>query len=127
MARAEYTKVVTITAGASLSSAVYVGGLQLVSIQLPSTWTTAGITFQGALDGSGNEGDAGLNATFVNLQTSAAAELAVSSIAASFIITVANLNIDSMRWLKIRSGTSGSPVTQVSSVNVLLGFSDLPL
>ncbi len=122
MARAVYAIPATIASGQSLSEALDVSGLELTAIQLPATWTAAGITFQGALDGA----DAA-HATFQDLYDGGGTEIALTVVQAHTVTKLAAFQIDGLRWLKVRSGTGGAPVTQGASRTLILGFTDEPL
>lgn len=92
---------VTIASGASLSSAVDLLKYSLVGIQMPGTWTAANLTFQGSYDGS----------TFANLYDETQ-EVTLTSPTASVYIVLDPAKYLSLRSLKVRSGTSGTPVNQ---------------
>ena len=94
-----------IYAGADgLSDVVDLLGGVLVAIQMPATWVAADLTFQVSLDG----------VNFANLYDIDGNEIVVSA-AASRVIGLTDVE----RWLsggkiKIRSGTSGTPVNQTA-------------
>ncbi len=100
-------KEVTIASGASLTpeidlfdSSGELGRLEI--IQMPATWTAANLTFQIA-DASGG--------TFNNQYDDEGNEAVVVADASRSI----DINSDitkGMRYIKIRSGTSGTPVNQ---------------
>lgn len=96
---------VTIAASAALASALYVGPGRLVSIQMPAAWTTANLTFQGSADGT----------TYTDIYDKAGTELSVTAAASQMLLLqtlLAQGGLDGALWLKIRSGTTGSPVNQ---------------
>lgn len=99
-------KVTTVTIAASGSTAVlYVGAGRLVSIQMPSAWTAANLTFQGSSDGT----------TYNDIYDKAGTELSVTAAASETLLLQTLLaagGLDGAVWLKIRSGTTGTPVTQ---------------
>lgn len=95
-----------IASGQSLSQAMLIPG-RLTGIQMPSSWTTANLTFQGSLDG----------VTFTNIYDAFGNEVTVDA-AASELITIDDLQ--SQTYLKVRSGTSGTPVTQGAARVLLL-------
>lgn len=99
------TPAVTIASGQSLSGAAYIGAGQLVAIQMPNTWDAADLTFQGSTDGT----------NFFNLFDGGGNEIDFQA-AASEQITVDNFR--GAVWIKVRSGTSGTPVNQ-SAARVL--------
>lgn len=89
----------TIANGGSLSPAVDMGGMALVGIQMPAAWTAATITLQTSDD----------NSTFRNVHNTAGeVDLTVS---ASIQLMLAGLEGLS-RYIKVRSGTTATPVNQ---------------
>ena len=127
MARAEYQRVVKIASGQSLSAEINVAGLQLTAIQMPATWTTANLTFQGALDGAEGANGASSGATFQDLYDGAGGELTITTGQAHTIVKIASNDIDGLRWLKVRSGTGAAAVNQTADRYILLAFTDMPL
>lgn len=107
---------VTIANGTSLSPAVdtgNVGGAKLIGIEMSAGWTAAGLTFQVSPDGT----------NYFNLQTDAAEATAVA--AASQVIGLrADLSsvLSRFRYLKVRSGTAGTPVNQGAERALFLLF-----
>ena len=104
------TQTVQIASGQSLSPEVDIYPGTLVGIFLPSTWTSASVTFQASPDGG---------VTWGELYNYATAEVTFTGAASTFV------QIDPTQWkgvnaLKIRSGTPGSPVTQTSTVTITL-------
>ena len=91
----------TIANGASLSDAVDLGDARAARIVMPASWTTANLTFQTSPDGS----------TWNNLYDSYDTEYTVKA-AASRSILLPLVDFLSIRYLKVRSGTSGSAVNQ---------------
>lgn len=102
----------TIAASASLSNAVELGPFALAAIEMPGTWTAANLTFTAAST---------LGGTYKDLYDDAGVEVVVVA-AASRIIAVDFLArcFAPLRFLKIRSGTTGSPVTQDAARTVTL-------
>lgn len=104
---------------ASLSSVLYKGNHKIMAIFLPSTWTTAGITFLGCNTENGTYNQV-VKATDV-------VELAVASVAASKVIGLDGIvkqALEAMPYLKLRSGTLAAPVDQGASgivVDIVLG------
>jgi hypothetical protein len=101
---------VTIGAGASLSTAVDLGGMVLTRILLPSGWDAADITFQESAD----------NSTFYNLYNGSADTEYTIQGAASRSVIIPPADILGLAWLKVRSGTSGAAVNQVDAVTLTL-------
>jgi hypothetical protein len=116
-----------IAAGTAVSGAVYIGG-ELVAIQLPSGWTAASMTFAVSFDGvtyyqlqdaSGNTVTIPSGA----LPTGAAAQIALSTSTAAYGTTgpaISPIDFRGAQFVKIQSGTSGSPVNQVSAITLNL-------
>lgn len=99
-ARSTYS--VTISSGTSLSAAIDLGSTILFAIQIPSSWTTANITFQASADG----------VTYANLYDSTGTEVTVTAAASEFIVFSAPAPWMGIRFIKVRSGTSSTPVNQ---------------
>lgn len=91
----------TIANGQSLSGAVDLGGRVVAGIVMPDTWTAAGLTLQASVDG----------VTYADVYDSGGDEVEIAADAAVFIALDPSL-FAGMRFLKIRSGTSGTPVNQ---------------
>lgn len=108
---------VLIANGTAISAAVNIGPMTLVGIIMdPSAWTPADLTFQAAPDG----------ATFGELvetdlaAADAVAALQVHSPAAGQFIVLDPAKLRGVVSLKVRSGTSGSPVNQLADRNLTL-------
>ena len=101
---------VTIASGTALSPAVALGEKTLVGIVMPAGWDAASMTFQGAVD----------DATFGEvIDGSSGSAVALTVAAAQFIV------VDPAKWrgvpaIKVRSGTSGSPVNQTANRTITL-------
>lgn len=105
---------VTIANGQSLSNAIDVPGHVLVGIVMPPTWTSANLTFQGSVDGS----------TFLNVFVEGGGEFQVTAFANRLII-VDPTRLYGLRSLRVRSGTSGTPVAQTADRVITLVFRQL--
>lgn len=108
--RLEY-RTATIAINASLSDAIGSRGLLLAGIIMPSAWTAANLTFQVSHD----------DTTYNNVYDSSGVEKQVTASASRYII------LDPSEWsgaqfIKVRSGTSGSAVTQAAARSVILAF-----
>jgi len=99
------TVTATIASGASLSGACDLGNARLSAISMPSSWTTADLTFQASADGT----------TYQDLYASDNAgndaEYLIGAGSAR-VITVPIADFAALRYLKVRSGTTGSAVSQ---------------
>lgn len=95
-----------IAASGNLSSAVQIDGGKHIGLIMPSAWTAAGITFQVSMDGI----------NYSNLYDDAGAEVAIVAAASTAIALDGALKEALMPWkhLKLRSGTSGTPVAQAA-------------
>jgi hypothetical protein len=99
---------VTIANGQSLSDAAHIGAGTLVGIQLPA-FTSAKLTFQGSADG----------VTYVDVVDASAAEVEYAASTGAIYIK-APADLVGVPYLKVRSGTSGSPVNQGAARTISL-------
>lgn len=97
-------KTTTIANGASLSGEVDLEGYSLVGIIMPAAWTAADLTFQAATTTEG---------TFCDVYDNSGVEVSTDADASRAIGTdgVA-LALAPFRFVKLRSGTTGTPVNQ---------------
>lgn len=111
--------VFTIANNASLSDTIDLGctleGQRIVQIVMPSAWTAANLTFQAGPS----------SATLANLYDDAGNEVTVTA-AASRTIVLDNdtaKNLTNLRFVALRSGTSGTPVNQgaARTITVITG------
>ena len=113
----------TIATGASLSGVAIVAGLRPHAVQIPATWTAANLTFQVAsaltyaVDSDDLSGyDAGDDtSTWSNLYDAAGNEYVVVVSSAGSYIILDPAAFDTVRYLKIRSGTASVPVNQAET------------
>jgi hypothetical protein len=101
---------ITIASGNSLSNAVDLGGLRLFGIFMPSVWTAANLTLQMSPDGG---------TTWVNLYDIYGNEVTVIA-ASSKAIVLDPVTYASLRYLRVRSGTSSTPVAQAQDSTLQL-------
>ena len=94
------TKTATIENGGSLSGAVDLGGRKLVAIVMPAAWDAADLTFQASPDG----------VNYFDVYDGSAERTV--EVAADYYSALAIGDWVGIRWLKVRSGTSGTPVAQ---------------
>ena len=104
------TATASIAAGASLSSAVYLGAGTLLGISLPSAWTAATVTLQTSLDGG---------ATWIDVYDDGGNEIVLSPAAGKFTPLDAG-TFGNLVYLKVRSGTGSAPVNQVGARSITL-------
>jgi len=98
---------VTIAAGASLSGAVNLAActpIRIIAGAAASGWTTANLTFQVSHDG----------ATYGNFRDQYGTEISATVVTAGDVIQLDGGTFTSMRYIKVRSGTTGTPVNQAS-------------
>lgn len=99
----------TIANGASLSASVYLTDQPIVAIQMPTTWTTGNLTFQGSNDGT----------NFFDVYNMDGDEYTVVAAANRYIV-LSPFEFQWARYVKIRSGTTGTPVTQGGARTITL-------
>lgn len=110
MAQIRYeTITATIANGAALSGAVNVLGREVVGIQMPSAWTAAAMTFDASADGQ----------TYRSVVNTGGTETSYT-VAASTYIVIAGGALSGMHSIKVRSGTTGTPVNQGAERLVLV-------
>ncbi len=98
-----------IAINTALSAALNVSGATVIGIAMPAAWTAANLTFQASVDGS----------TYNDVYDDAGAEYTVTAAAARYII-LDPADFAGFRFLKIRSGTTGTPVNQVAARTLVL-------
>lgn len=96
------TATATIANGQSLSGAANLEGLRLAAIVMPSVWTSANLTFQVSHDNGVN---------WSNLYDQNGNEKTIVAAAARTIF-VDPVEFSAFSFIKVRSGTSASPVAQ---------------
>lgn len=98
---------VVIAQSASLSGLTDVGWGRIVALRTPAAWTAADITLQGSEDG----------VNFANIHPDTSdTEYTIQAGASRYIILPVPLG--GIGWLKVRSGTSGSPVNQEAARSI---------
>lgn len=95
----------TITSGQAVSAAFALDGMGAIRINMPAGWDAAGLTFQVSMDG----------VTYINLYDKFG-EYSISSsvVGASRSIILPPADFAGVRYMKVRSGTSGTPVNQTA-------------
>ena len=108
----------TIASSASLSGAVEISTAPILALYIPSGWTTAAMTFQGSVDG-GTTYASVFDDSGVEVQI---ASTSINTAAAQVIVNASVLEkLAGLQFIKIRSGTSGSPVTQTAAITIVIG------
>jgi hypothetical protein len=107
----DLTQTTTIANGAALSAAIDVAGCSIQGVLLPAVWTAAVMTFAVSFDGI----------TYFPLFDSSGAEVSYT-VVAGHAVFFPTYNWRMVRYLKIRSGTSASPVNQGQTTIVTLAL-----
>jgi hypothetical protein len=105
---------VTIANGASLSGAADLYGFNLVGFRPDTAWDTNAMTFQGSVDGSTYTDVYYVNSSLV--QT----EYGITGVAASRGCDVNFLIFLPYKFIKVRSGTAGTPANQTGDTIIYL-------
>jgi hypothetical protein len=93
---------VVIGNGESLSNAVDLHGFALLAIQMPAAWDAADLTLQGSAD---------RGVTFDDIYDEYGSEVTVQATVSRYIVLSPQLYY-ALDQIKVRSGTSGTPVNQ---------------
>jgi len=102
---------VSISTGATgLSSEIDLTGHVLVGVLMSTAWTDAGITFAAATAETG---------TYQSVYGSTGDETTLT-VDASRFVSLTPLTSVGYRWLKVRSGTVGTPVAQAAARTLTL-------
>jgi hypothetical protein len=96
--------------GAALSNAVMLGSGVLVGIEIPAAWTAASLTYQVSVDG----------VTWAELYDDAGNEVTTLVPGVSTMISVTSALFATAKFIKVRSGTSATPVNQGQAVALIL-------
>lgn len=96
------------------TEAVNMGGRVLTGIYMPASWTTASLTFLASRDGT----------NFVPMFDSGGTEVAITAAASAFVAIRPTAWFGALRYLKVRSGTSASPVAQGADRTLILVLAD---
>lgn len=103
-------KTATIANGQSLSGAVDLGTMRLFAIVMPATMTGTSLTFQASHDGS----------TYNNVYDDGGNELTYTTAASRYIVVSSPAKWIGIRYLKVRSGTSGSATAEGGARSITL-------
>lgn len=106
------TITVTISSGTALSAEIDLGSYQLAAIQMPTAWDAANISFQATTASGG---------TYQDLYNDGGNEVVVVAAASRCIaVNAAAMSLAPLRYIKIRSGTTGTPVNQTATRTIIL-------
>lgn len=98
-----------IAGGSAVSPVIDLDGFALVAIQMPAAWTAANLTFQASITKDG---------TYYDVYDSGGNELTISASASKVFVDI--IELASLRFIKVRSGTTGTPVLQADSRTINL-------
>lgn len=99
----------TIANGQAITASIYLRDQPLVAIQMPASWTAANLTFQGSND----------NTNFFDVYNLDGDEYTVTAAASRYIV-LSPFEFQWARYIKIRSGTTGTPVNQSADRTIVL-------
>jgi len=100
----------TIAAGASLSALAYIPpGHEVVALIMPAVWTAAGLTFKASYKSS----------SLADVFVPAGTEYALVVVATNYVPLPAGA-LRGAVYIQVRSGTTGTPVNQVTACDVTL-------
>ena len=99
----------TIAVDESLSDAVDLAGYVLAAIAMPSSWTAADLTLQ-----AGDNSNA-----YRDVYDAGDAEVTIQAAASRYIL-IEEVVARGIQLIKVRSGTTGSPVTQAAARTIYL-------
>ena len=111
MAQSTFNLPCTFAAGASQSSLLKPAGAYLQGIWVPTGWTAANITFLATPDPVNVTAQSCFDQNGVEI-------IAVVNSTGGYYVPIAPTLLESLMGLYLRSGTSGSPVTQVSAATL---------
>ena len=101
------TTTVDIDSNVAVGDSINLADDRLIAIIMPSAWTTAALTFQASLG----------NGVWYNVYKEEGTELSYAAATSRWII-VKPTDFAGMKYLKIRSGTSGTPVSQADDRSI---------
>lgn len=99
------------TSSNGLGTAIDIRAFSLAGMVMPTTWSTASITFTVSTS---------LNGTYHNLYDDAGVEVTSTGTVSAYAVSLDSLALKLAPWryIKPRSGTSGTPVAQSTNVEV---------
>lgn len=109
----QQTVTTSIPATQALSAPVWIGNAALTAIRMPAAWDAAALTFQCAVNP--------VNGPWLNLHDQAGAEISFAA-AANRHIALTHNPLRGLLWVRVRSGTTGTPVTQSANRDLVLIF-----
>ncbi|MBL8231028.1 MAG: hypothetical protein JNL98_21230 [Bryobacterales bacterium] len=106
---AQSIRTATIAAGQSLSGAVDLAGLPIVGLYMPAVWDTAEMTFQASYDGS----------NWHEVDNITRDPWRIEPDAGKFY-PVVRLELEGIRFMRIRSGKASVPIAQSAERTIRL-------
>ena len=105
--------IATIASGASLSNAIDLEGYTKIAIEMPLGWTTANITLQASKELAGQ---------YKDVYADEGTEISITGTAGKFLTlgTAIKTGLGALRFIKLRSGTTGSAVNQVAAREIIV-------
>lgn len=100
----------TITSGTSVTDSIDLGGLRLFGIDTPTSWTTANVTLQSF----------GSDGVWRDVKDENGSEIVISAAASAAIRFRDPTLFASLTTIRLRSGTSLTPVVQAADRSVSL-------
>lgn len=111
-----YATVTLTTVGSGQSDVIDLGGHIPCSIEMSTAWTTANLTFLGAVSST-----LSMSSVYV---TSAAVELTYVT-SASYVLALDPTPLQGLRYIQLRSGSGAAPVAQAATRTINLGLNSL--
>jgi hypothetical protein len=105
---------VEIGADASLSQPALLNGASVVALELPAGWTAAALTFQ---SGTGNSGEQQWRNLY---EVTGEMVIGTAVVDANRRIQLDPARFLGLEWLRVRSGTSVTPVNQAAARSLAL-------
>ncbi len=100
------SQVATIAASGSQSDAVDLGGATELAVLMPAGWDAAALTVLGCDTAGG---------TFLPVKDDAGTEVSLTAAASTcIVIGTVTKRLGPLRFIKLRSGTAATPVTQTA-------------
>lgn len=99
-----------IYSGTAVTGSIDTKDQPILAIRIPASWTTANLTFQGSQDGT----------NFFDVYNLYGEEFTVVVGGASRYVVMGPQEFQWARYIKIRSGTTGTPVNQAADRSLLV-------
>jgi hypothetical protein len=109
----QQTVTVRIASGQALSAPLWIGNAALTALRMPPAWDAAALTLQCATDP--------VNGPWLDLHDQAGAEVSFA-VAANRHVALTHNSLRGLLWVRVRSGTSGTPVNQAANRDLVLIF-----